>query len=72
MNTREIVISKNSIYTITLMLVILSALVLFGGKFVTLGFGQPDNAVNPNWVDGSPEKFAFLSGKVGQRSVGST
>ena len=72
MNTKEIVISKKSIYEITFMLVILAALLLFGGKFITLGFEQPDNAVNPNWGDGSPEKFAFLSGKGGQRSVGST
>jgi len=72
MNTKEIVISRKAVYTTALMLVILAAFLLFGGKFRAPGFGQLDNRVNTNLVDGSREKFAFLSGKGGQRSVGST
>jgi hypothetical protein len=72
MNTKEMVISKKTVYTIGLGLVLLVAVLLFGGKLSVLGFGQSDGAVSTNLVAGSPEKFAFLSGKGGQRSIGST
>jgi hypothetical protein len=72
MNSKEIHISKKIVYTIALALVLLVATLLFGGKLSTLGFGQSDKPVSTNLVPGSPEKFAFLSGKGSQRSVGST
>lgn len=72
MNTKEMNVSKNPIYTIVLALVILIAVLLFVGKLSILGFGQSDEAVGNDLVSGSPEKFAFLSGKGSQRSVGST
>ena len=72
MNNKELVVSKKTVYTIAISLVILVALLLFGGKFSILGFGQSHNAVSIDLVAGSPEKFAFLSGKGSQRSVGST
>ena len=72
MNTKEIVISKKTVYIIALALVILASLLLFGGKLSIPGFGQSNNVSNTEMVAGSQEKFAFLSGKGSQRSVGST
>ena len=72
MNTREIVISKKTVYTIALTLVILVAVLLFAGKISIFGFGHSNNVSSTNLVAGSQEKFAFLSGKGSQRSVGST
>lgn len=72
MDTKEIGISKKTIYTIALAFVILIALLLFGGKLSVHGFGSSDKAVSNDLIAGSPEKFAFLSGKGSQRSVGST
>lgn len=72
MNTKEIGVSKKTVYTIGLGLILLVAVLLLGGKLSVPGFGQPDEVVSTNLIDGSPEKFAFLSGKGGQRSVGST
>jgi hypothetical protein len=72
MNTKEIGISKKAFYTIGLGLVLLVAILLLGGKLSVPGFGQSDEAVSKDLVAGSQEKFAFLSGKGSQRSVGST
>ena len=72
MNTREIVISKKTVYTIALALVILVAVLLFAGKISIFGFGHSNNVSSINLITGSQEKFAFLSGKGSQRSVGST
>jgi hypothetical protein len=72
MNTKEIVISKKTVYTILLGLVLLVALLWFGGRLSIPSIGQSDEAVSNDLVPGSQEKFAFLSGKGSQRSVGST
>ena len=72
MNSTEIVISKKLVYAIALVLVILVAVLLFAGKISIFGFGHSNNVSSTNLVAGSQEKFAFLSGKGSQRSVGST
>ena len=72
MNSTEIVISKKLVYALTIGLVILVAVLLFGGKLSIPGFGQSNNVSSTNLVAGSQEKFAFLSGQGSQRSVGST
>ena len=72
MNTREIVISKKTVYIIVLALVILVAVLLFAEKISIFGFGQSNNVSSANLAAGSQEKFAFLSGQGSQRSVGST
>ena len=72
MNSTEIVISKKLVYALTIGLVILVAVLLFGGKLSIPGFGQSNNVSNINLIAGSQEKFAFLSGNGSQRSVGST
>ncbi len=72
MNTKEIVISKKTVYIIALALVILASLLLFGGKLSIPGFRKSNNVSSTNLVAGSQEKFAFLSGQGSQRSVGST
>ena len=72
MNTKEIVISKKTVYMIALAVVILTALILFGEKLSILGFGQSKNVPSTELAAGSQEKFAFLSGQGSQRSVGST
>jgi len=63
MNSKEIVVSKKTVYAIALLIPILVALIVFGGKLSKLGFGQSDNAATMNLVDGSPEKFDMLSGR---------
>ena len=72
MNSTEIVISKKLVYALTIGLVILVAVLLFGGKLSIPGFGQSNNVSSTNLVAGSQEKFACLSGQGEQRSVGST
>lgn len=72
MNAKETGISKKSVYTIVLGIVLLVALLWFGGRLSISGIGQSEEVVSTNLVPGSPEKFAFLSGKGSQRSVGST
>ena len=72
MNSKEIVVSKKTAFTIALVIAILAALMMFGGKLSILGFGQSDNATNMNLVDGSPEKFDMLSSHSTQGNVGST
>ncbi len=78
MNPAEIVISKKLVYRIAIGLVILSALLLAGGKFSAFDFGRSQNTAgvapveSTNLVAGSQEKFAFLAGRGGQRSLGST
>ncbi len=72
MNSKEIVISKKTVYTIALVLVALVAVIAFGGKFSILGFEQSDNVDSSKLAAGSPEKFAVLSGRGTQGNVGST
>jgi len=79
MNSTEIVISRKLAYAfITGSVVILAALLLFGGKFLAFDFGRSQDVAdtapvkNIDLVAGSQEKFAFLSGQGSQRSVGST
>jgi len=72
MKATEIVISRKLVYRIVTGLVILVALLLFGGKFSIPGFGQSPIAAGIELVAGSTEKFAFLSGQDTQRSVEST
>ena len=72
MNSKEVVVSRKTVYTIALVIAILAALIVFGGKLSKLGFGQSDNAANMKLVDGSPEKFDMLSSHSTQGNVGST
>jgi hypothetical protein len=72
MNSKEIVISKRAGYAISLVLVILVALLVFGGKFSILGFGNTGNVDSSKLVAGSPEKFDVLSSHGTQGNVGST
>jgi len=71
MNSTEIVGSKKLVYTIAIGIVIL-ATALF------LGLERSENATGNSAVEGdelvagSQEKFALLSGRGEQRSVGST
>jgi len=71
-NSKEVIISRKTVYIIALVLAILVALMMFGGKLLILGFGQSDNAANMKLVDGSPEKFDMLSSHSTQGNVGST
>lgn len=72
MNTKEIVISRKTVYIIALALIILAVLLLFGGRLSIPGFGQSHKVTDTELVDGSPEKFAVLSSHGTQGGVGST
>jgi hypothetical protein len=72
MKSNEIVISKKTVYTIAVVVAILTALVVFGGKFSILGVGQASDVDATKLIAGSPEKFAVLSSHGTQGSVGST
>ncbi len=72
MNSKEIVVSKKTVYTIALALVILVALTVFGAKLSIPGFGQARNVDSSKLVNGSLEKFAVLSSRSIQGNVGST
>jgi len=72
MNSTEIVISKKLVYVVTIGLVFLAVILVFGGRLSIPGFQQTNNVSSANLVAGSREKFAFLSGQGSQRSVGST
>lgn len=69
MNPNEIAIPKKWVYRALIAVGILAAMFFFRG-------GSPiaDRATtyDTNLAAGSPEKFAYLSGEKGQRSVGST
>jgi len=78
MKTTEIVISRKFAYRMATGLAILVALLLLSGKFSAFDFGRSQNTAgvasveSTNLAAGSQEKFTFLSGHGGQRSVGST
>jgi hypothetical protein len=57
MNSKEIVVSKKTVYAIALVLVALVAVIVYGGKFSILGFGKSDRVDSSNLVAGSSEKF---------------
>ena len=78
MSSNKIVVSKKLVYGVAVAVGILIFILLFGGKFSAFSFGRSQNTSGTGTVDstklvaGSVEKFAFLSGQTGQRSVGST
>ncbi len=72
MNSKEIVVSKKTVYTIALALVILVALTVFAAKLSIPGFGQARNVDSSKLVNGSLEKFAVLSSHGTKGNVGST
>lgn len=72
MKSKEIVISKKTVYTIAVLLAIFTALIVFGGKFSVLGIGQASDVDASKLAAGSPEKFAVLSSHGTQGNVGST
>lgn len=74
MNQNEIKVPRKIINATIIALVILAALFLSRGEFAFLGFEQSQNTSESasNLPAGSAEKFALLSGRSGQRSVGST
>lgn len=71
MDSTEIIVPKKLVYAIAIGTVILTVAIL-------LSLARSENATsNPGsgggeFIPGSPEKFAFLSGRGEQRSVGST
>ena len=80
MNAKMMTVSKKLVLGVSVLLGIIIALLLFGGKFSAFNFGRSQNtagngtapADSTNLMAGSAEKFAFLSGKGEKRSVGST
>ncbi len=72
MNPKTMVRSGKPVHAIAIGFVILSALLLLRGKLSIFGFDRYDDTANIELEAGSPEKFAVLSGKSGQSSVGST
>jgi hypothetical protein len=72
MKSKEIVVSRKTAYTITLVLAILVALIVFGGNLAIPGLGPFSQADESRLVAGSPEKFAVLSSHGTQGNVGST
>lgn len=68
MKQNAIIISRKLIYALGF--VIFAILVMLAVRSPLSGLGQSSNT--SNLVAGSPEKFDLLSGKGGQRSVGST
>ncbi len=71
-----VVVSKKLIYLIAIGLGILIVLFLWRANFSAFKFGRSTNstadassAAGTELIAGSHEKFAFLSGQVGQRSV---
>lgn len=76
MTTKQIAIPKKLVYGITIGLGVIIALFLLKGRFSAFNFGRSTDPVantsstaGTELVAGSPEKFAFLSGQVGQRSI---
>jgi len=72
MNSKEIVVSKKTVFAIALVLVALVAVIVYGGKVSILGFGKSDRVDSSKLVAGSSEKIALLSGHGTQGNVGST
>ena len=74
MKWNEITVSRKLINAVIIAVVILAALLLSRGEFAFLGLGRSQEPANnvSNLAAGSAEKFALLSGRGGQRSVGST
>lgn len=72
MNVKEFTVSKKLVSVIGF--AIFAILLILAVRFPLSGSGQSPNTATDasNPVAGSPEKFAFLSGQGGQRSVGST
>ena len=68
MKQNEFIISRKLIYALGF--VIIAILLILAVRFPLSGLGQSSNT--SNLVAGSPEKFAFLSGQGGERSIGST
>ena len=69
-------VSKKPIYFVAIGLGILIVLFLWRANFSAFKFGRSTNsaadaspAAGAEFIAGSPEKFAFLSGQTGQRSV---
>ena len=73
MKQTEITVSRKPIY-FTIGFVIFVILLILAVQFPLSNSEQSPNASidTSNLIAGSPEKFAFLSGQGGQRSVGST
>ena len=72
MQSKEIVVSKKTVYIMALVFAILAALIVLGGRFSVLGFGQVPNIDSSKLVAGSPEKFDVLSSHGTRGNVGST
>ena len=72
MKQNAIIISRKLIYAVGF--VIFAILLILAVRFPLSRLEQSENTSidASNLVAGSAEKFAFLSGKGGQRSVGST
>lgn len=74
MKPTETKVSKKSIYYAIGLVIFVILLVLAIQSPLSI-LGLPPNAEtmgSPDFIAGSPERFALLSGQGGQRSVGST
>jgi hypothetical protein len=72
MKVKEFTVSKKLVYVIGL--VIFATLLILAVRYPLSKLGQSPNTSTDasNLIEGSPEKFAFLSGESGERSIGST
>ena len=72
MKPNENTISRKLIYALGFVIFVI--LLILAARFPLSRLGQsPNTSIDAsNLVAGSPEKFAFLSGQGGQRSIGST
>lgn len=72
MKQNEIIISRKHIYALGFVIFAILLILVVRFPFSGLGLSPNTSIDSSNLVAGSPEKFAFLSGHGGQRSVGST
>jgi hypothetical protein len=78
MNAGQIAIPKKLVYVVVAGLGVLIALALLASKFTGFDFGRSYTALGVGSVEstklvaGSAEKFTFLAGKSGQRSIASS